>query len=87
LEVVEMKKKNQTQKTFMVVTALVIFILLVNFVVANWHCCKPEGCHDCVDDFLGCNCELREKLGMQVCDDCKESGCGNEHQGNMCSGG
>lgn len=80
-----MRKKDQTQKTLMLVTALVAFVLMSNFVVSNWHCCKSSGCDDCDTDFFGCNCELREKLGFEVCEECKDAGCGNDEGVDMCS--
>lgn len=79
------KQKLYRKPIFLVIlVSLVVFIFVANFVVANWHCCKPEGCHDCINDIFGCNCELREKLGMEVCDDCKEAGCGMEHEEISC---
>ena len=56
--------------------ALAMVIPISTFAVSNWHCCINPSCQECANDLLGCNCELKEKLGMQVCNECSAHGCG-----------
>ena len=68
------------------IVALAIFLPTVAFAVTNWHCCTQQGCTECASDVLGCNCELKEKLRMEVCSQCAAHGCGSEHEGTHSAG-
>ncbi|HKZ49704.1 MAG TPA: hypothetical protein VJ110_01745 [Candidatus Nanoarchaeia archaeon] len=63
-----------------IAVSLLIAIPATAFAVSNWNCCIEPSCTECANDVLGCDCELREKLGMEVCGECSAAGCGQHEE-------
>jgi len=66
------------KKNILILVGILLAVLVPAgvFAAANWHCCIEPSCMECTEDLLGCNCDLREKLGMEVCSECSAAGCG-----------